>query len=469
MADQVVLASNTQIVANIHRNKGPGKRIWIGVIAAIVLVTLPVLPLKFLGIPGPDLDWRSLEELSRSVVSRFSTIPKTAGKPAAAAPAVLTSDISLLDATVKSLLNQASKSPGDPSVHNRLGLVYAEVGEPHSAVTHFEEAIKLSRERIKALTLQSNQAKAQGNIDKASASMLEISNLNVQLAAAHSSLARVYEQLGKSDRVIAQLNELSKDLSLSRVMKVQTAATGPPGAGAGTAAGANQLDSETAALLARADAFRQAGRNLEALQEYKRLSERVPNLALVHKEYGMTALAMRNMWLAQEELSKAVALNSKDATSHSALGSIYMQLGQTDKAIIAFEKAVACNPKEVSASFSLGNIYADAGQYDKAIGAFQKAVAGRPDFALAHNNLATMYAFSGDNANAANEFRQAASLAPNMASAHYGLGIACLNEKQYAESARAFKRALVLNPELIDAHNKLELAQKRLRGHMKFN
>ena len=464
---QFPLASNTQIVANIHRSNRPGKRIWIGIFAAIALVTLPVLPLKFLGIPGPDLDWHSIESLfSKIGVPGQSTTPQTVET---AAPA-LSSDIKLMDVTVRSLLAQVSKNPGDPALHNRIGLVYAELGEPHSAVTHFEEAIKLSRQKIKGLTLTSNQAMEKHDVDKASGCTLEISALNVQLAAAHSSLARVYEQLGKSDKVMAQLNELSKDISLSRVIKASTLSTIAAAPDGSTILSANgRLDADTAALLARADALRQAGRGLEAMNEYKKLSERVPNLALVHKEYGLTALAMRNTWLAQEELEKAVQLNGKDSAAHTALGTIQGQLGQRDKAISEFEKAIALNPKEVNAAFNLGNIYADAGQYDKAIGAFQKAVAGQPGFALAHNNLATMYSFSGDTGSAAREFRTAINLSPNMASAHYGLGIACLNEKNYAESAKSFKRALQLNPDLIDAQSKLEVAQKRLRGQLKFN
>jgi tetratricopeptide (TPR) repeat protein len=460
------LASNTQIVANIHRSARPGKRIWIGILAAIALVTLPVLPLKFLGIPGPDLDWHSIESLFSKMAMPSHTPAPTMTE---AASPVLSSDIKLMDVTVRSLLAQVSKNPSDPSLHNRVGLVYAELGEPHSAVTHFEESIKLSRQKIKSLTIASNQAMEKHDVEKASACTLEISALNVQLAAAHSSLARVYEQLGKSDRVMAQLGELSKDISLSKVIQPQSPKAMAVTAGSTTPSASSQLDAESAALLARADALRQAGRGLEAMQEYKRLSERVPNLALVHKEYGLTALAMRNMWLAQDELEKAVKLNGKDSTTHMALGTIQGQLGQNDKAISEFEKALAINPKEVNAAFNLGNIYGGAGQYDKAIGAFQKAVDGRPDFALAHNNLATMYSFTGDSASAAREFRQAIRLSPNMASAHYGLGIACLNEKNYNESARSFKKALMLNPDLIDAQSKLEIAQKRARGQLKFN
>jgi len=459
---QLVLASNTQIVANIHRSNRPGKKVWIGILAAIALVTLPVLPLKFLGIPGPDLDWHAVE----SWIGRM-TMHKAATTSAEAPPRVLNTDIKLMDTTVRTLLTQVSKNPSDPALHNRLGLVYAELGEPHNAVTHFEESIKMSRERIKNLTMQSNAAMENHDVDTASNCMLEISSLNVQLAAAHSSLARVYEQLGKSDRVMAQLSELSKDISLHKVMKAASATTAT--VGSGTTLSASQLDSETAAILARADALRQAGRGVEALQEYKRLSERVPNIALIHKEYGMTALAMRNVWLAQEELDKAVKLDKRDSATLVALGTIHSQLGERDKAVSEFERALAINPKEVNAAFHLGNLYADQSDYPKAIGSFQKAVAGRPEFALAHNNLATMYSFSGDNANAAKEFRQAIRLSPNMASAHYGLGIACLNEKNYVESARAFKKALMLNPDLIDAHAKLELAQKRARGQLKFN
>jgi len=460
------VASNSQIVANLHRRKRPAKRFWLGIIIAALLVTLPVLPLRFLGIPGPDLDWHQIESIGKAMFGKL-TSPEAREKAGENQPAqrIGRADIKLVDASLTTLLKEISEKPQDPSLHNRAGLIYTEFNEPLVAVTHFEQAIKLCREQVRALKTTEDIARTRGDIAEASDCMLQISELNVQLAAAHGGLARVYEKLGKSDKVIAQLTELSKDISPSKVIESTTnrnADSNRLNAAANVRSSDTRLDAGTAAILARADALRQAGRIYEAQQEYKKLTERLPNLAIAHKELGMTALSTHNLWLAQEELSRAASLNSHDATTHSALAAIAKELGQNDKAQQEYERALQIDPKDLNAAFTLGNLYADDAAYSKAIAAFQKAVAARPDFGPAHNNLATMYSLNEQYREAIKEFHQTILLSPNLASAYYGLGIACLHEKQYRESVRAFRRALALNPELSDAHNKLEYAQKKV-------
>lgn len=452
------MASNTQLQASIKRSKSSGNRLWFGILAAVALVTLPVLPLKFLGIPGPELDWDQVTDIGKNLITRIKTsMPATDKKEKATSRAFASTDIRILDETAKVLISEAASKPDDPSLHNRLGLVYAELGELNSAVTHFQQSIKSARSKIRELNTQSSQAKAAGELKKASRYMLEVSALNVQLAASHSSLARVWEQLGRSDRVLAQLEELNRDVTLAGALKQAPKLDET----VNRKEAASRLDHRTAAMLAKANALKQSGRGQDALEEYKRLVTAVPDLAIAHEEYGLTALAQNNTWLAQQELKKTTELNPEDGKAHAALGSIYLSLGKFEEARSSLEKALVCNPNDGQAAYNLGNIYADTGQYKQAISAYERAIKNQPGSAHTHNNLATMYSQVGDYHNSVEEFRKAIALSPDMASAHYGLGLALMNSNQYSESASAFKKAIALNPALTDAHNKLETAKRK--------
>ena len=456
------MASNSQISKSLSRNRGSGgKRLWLGICAAVALATVPVLPLKFLGIPGPDFDLDQVKDMGRTLLGRLTNHMPSGDKQkeaeASSAP-IATNDVKLLDKTAQSLLKEISRHPDNPSLHNRLGLIYAELGELHPAVTHFEQAIKLSRAQIADLTKQSNSARQKGELAEASKYLLEISRLNVDLAAAHSSLARVYETLGQSGKVIAQLNELNKDIQLARVFhrpQAPAAATGRP------EEKRDRLTTKSAITLARADAFRRSGMMVEASNEYKKLIALAPGLAIAHKELGMTALSMHNVWLAQEELKTAVRLDPRDIEVHNTLGGIYRSLGKLPEAAQEFQESIVISPQDANAAFNLGAIYAELGKYDRARKAFEKAVAVQPNSASAHNNLATMCSLTEDNEGAMKEFQKAITLAPNMASAHYGLGLAQMEAKDYSAAIGSFKKAINLNPALTDAHSKLELAYRR--------
>ncbi len=458
------MATNTQISESLVRRKRSSRRPWLIIAGAIGLVTLPVLPLKFLGIPGPDFS--GVTDLGRAVFKKITgTIPHGQDKVHKAAKThgnhvgLASTDVELLDKTAQTLLRRVSDDPNDPSLHNRLGLTFLELGENHSAVTHFEEAVKVSKAKISKLRAKANAARSKKNLTAAAEYITEISALEVQLSAAHGSLARVYERLGQNEKVIHHLNELDREVKLSRSFTPgQTARPTNSSTDDGS-----RLNATTASILARANALKEAGRLQDSIKEYSRLINLAPKLAIAHFELGITAFAAHNYWLAEKELKEAINLNPNNATAHNALGNVYSQTDRMDKAKESYTKSLALDPRTSSAAFSLGNIYASKGNYEEARDAFQKAVAIEPNSAYAHNNLATMYSLTGDYNSAIGEFKTAISYSPQMASAHYGLGLALMNTKHYRESIPSFRRALALNPSLVDAHNKLELAQKKSR------
>ncbi|MCA9804991.1 MAG: tetratricopeptide repeat protein [Cyanobacteria bacterium HKST-UBA02] len=450
------MTSNSQISKSIIRTRRSIRRPWLILAVAILLVTVPVLPLKFLGIPGPDLVLSNFyQPLLSNLRSQIALPDKKDQK--SARQAMPEANIGLLDRSNRAILKELSESPNDPSLHNRAGLINLELGEYQAAITHFDQAITRARESVRSLRREAESARARGDLDRAAKCIGDISAINVQLAAAHSSLARVYERLGRSDKVIGQMKELDREIALATTSgedndtAKKSAESGDP----------KRLDHETATMLVMANSLRQEGRLKEATDAYKRLIDRAPALAAAHRELALTAKLQHNVWLAEQELEKTIELNPNDATAHNALGDVLMSIGKVDEASKEYLKTMALDPKNALAAYSLGNIYANQGKLSEARQAFQSAVAANPGSAYAHNNLATMCSLSGDYQTAAVEFVEAIKLSPDMASAHYGLGIAQLNLKQYPASIRSFKTALVLNPSLLDARHKIEIAQRR--------
>lgn len=464
------MVSSSQICRKVSAKRSAKKRWWIVAVAAIALVTLPVIPLTFFAEndESSDSGFKKITNFSNDMLKRMNG-QKSKNKPSLGTQETSASgDYGILDHSLKTLLKQVGRNPQDAGLHNKIGMIYLEISEITPAINHFEEAIAAGRSARKALHREAAAANLAGNTELASQKIIEITRVNVHLAAAHSSLARLYDKQGRSDKVISHFNDLDRDLGFAVVADSKNKTGILEGKSRFDQLFSNRdtqvqqnIDPHTTALLARASGLYQSGRYMEAIEDYKRLVNILPGNAAVHKELGLSALAVRNFQLAEHELLRATQLSSNDADTHSALGSIYLNSGRNELAKNELEKALALNPNMSAASFNLGNILASMGKYPEAIQAFHRVIMVEPRSAPAHNNLATMLSLVGNYDEAIHEFRQSVMLAPNMASAHYGLGMALMNSKRYRESIPPFKKALALDPGLVDIHNKIEIAERR--------
>lgn len=455
------LASNTHIAAPINKSRRT-VRLLLVFCAALVLVTLPVLPLQYFGSSFSGLP-QSLGQLSQEAQGWLVKVTSIGGDfvPQTRTPGddvKSVGDLKSMDQASDQLLDEIAKSPNDPSLHNRVALIYAGLGDFTAAISHFEKAVETSRLQIAALTSAEKDLRAKGDNAAASKTVLQASKLNVELSAAHSSLARVYDHLGQHDKVLAQLDQLNKDIAFGSDLTTKK----PVSEQASDAiASQHQLSQQALRNLARAQALMQAHRIPEAMQEYKNVIAIEPQSAIAHERLGLAALFVNNSYMAVHELETAARLEPDHSSTHNALGLAYQSEGDGHKAQAEFEKAIAINPKDGEAAFNLGTIFASTGRYGPAEEAFKKAVEANPRSYMAHNHLGTLLSLSGNYRQAIQEFELALNIAPDLASSHYGLGLALYNCKDYPASIREFKRALVLNPALTDAHNKIELAYRK--------
>jgi tetratricopeptide (TPR) repeat protein len=356
--------------------------------------------------------------------------------------------------SIDELNKRAAIEGGQPSYHNRLGVLYSQAGDFAAATKQFNLAVDLSRGQI----LRKNDR----------SKPINLSSLYVELTCAHSNLAKIYDHLGDHDRAIAELEALNADIAFSNeshLPSIKTQQTTVVLSQVNQNANTNykypynvQLTPEQAALFAKAEALRQVGQIPEAIQSYNDLISQVPNFALAHQRLGMAAAAANNFGLAVNELLTALTLDSKDPDTYNDLGLVYRQLGDFPAAKKAFARGHEIDPTHLALSMNYADSLAKESHFPSALHVMQQAVGYHPDSPAAHNDLGSLYARTGNDKAAAKEFAQTINLNSGLASAHYGLGIAQLNLKSYPQAITELETAQKLNPGILDLQNKLDLA-----------
>jgi tetratricopeptide (TPR) repeat protein len=434
---------------------------------ALVLVTVPDFPARVQGIfqGGIAPFFNRIAQLGKDVLSNHKSHPREIAQTASSSSrekAVSVDEVGLVEHAEQQLLAQIQKRPDEPAYYNQLALIYASTSEFEKAVVYLQKTIELSRLRIAQLAELERQYRAHGEISMASQTVLDRSRIDVELSAAHGSLARVYDQLGQHDKAAAQLEQLNGDIAFGSALTAKLAVN-PIDAGSASAA-SHRLSLPVLRLLAQAEGLMQAHRVAQAAAIYKQVIQLDPLATLAHKRLGMIVLAQDNFYLGKQELETAARLDPDDAATHFSLGSAYQQNDDTDRAVEEYEKALALNPKLAEAAANLGNTLCTARRFPQAQEAYAKLTKMQPDSAVAHNNLATVMSMNGDYKGAIDEFEHALMIEPGAASSHYGLGLAFYHTDSYSACIREFKKALALDPGLTDAQTKLQLACRKAAG-----
>lgn len=466
-------------------------RFWLILTLSIILIGLPVMPLRFLGIPGPKFGpapqnvtvshtfWQQFQSLvSHSQNAQAKKLPVKA-------PGIKTVDqAQLLNQAKLQLTEDVAKAPQDPTLQNRLGLLCLESGQNEQAKEYFLKAKELARSGLFALHQTISALKAQGKVKEASDAMLALSAMKVELSAAHANLACVDEKLGDKQGVIQEQAEWSGEAGIDGVVPSKNAPLAKNSSEKkgkdSTVASATTTDTKVVdPKLLQAEKLLGAGFYDQAIAELKAIVKEKTNDSAAYAQLGIAYILTQNMALALPELEKACALDPKNAANQNNLGLAYQSLGERTKAKSAFAKAASIDPKLSIALINLGNLCASNGELGQASSAYVSAikhgapsaqaeneetkqnVKGKALVATAHNNLAAIMASQGNTQAAIKEFQLAIKDQPDMASAHYGLGMALTDKGAYLGAIGEFKKALAIDPQMTIAQNKIEIAQRK--------
>lgn len=122
-----------------------------------------------------------------------------------------------------------------------------------------------------------------------------------------------------------------------------------------------------------------------------------------------------------------------DSRAQIALGLLYIQSGQTDKAVQTLTRAVSSNPGSIDARFLLAQAYAASKNLDGAISVLEDVVEDEPGIASALGQYQDM---AGRLAEAAQSYTIALSVQPNNPEIKFRRILVLYRAKQYAQAAQ---------------------------------
>ena len=100
------------------------------------------------------------------------------------------------------------------------------------------------------------------------------------------------------------------------------------------------------------------------------------------------------------------------------LGAAAAQIGQLEKAIIAFQRVIIIEPNFADAYYNMGNILKGQGELEEAIVSYEKALSLKPNYADAYNNMGNALQDQGKLEEAIASYKKVLSLKPDYAEAH---------------------------------------------------
>jgi protein O-mannosyl-transferase len=187
--------------------------------------------------------------------------------------------------------------------------------------------------------------------------------------------------------------------------------------------------------------------------------------------------------------SSTIACIPENGRGHFNLGTVYLDAGRIDEAIVELRRAVELQPTFPDARFSLGNAFRLKGDVERALAEYERTLRLDPHHAGTHNNLAVILDDRGDTAAAVPHYRQALKgdprsaqlqanyagvharaedwagataryrkairIDPSYAPAHLGLGLCLEQQGETAAAIAALRTALRLEPDLLEAEKEL--------------
>jgi Tfp pilus assembly protein PilF len=157
-----------------------------------------------------------------------------------------------------------------------------------------------------------------------------------------------------------------------------------------------------------AEAMEAQGKPDDALEEYREVLKKEPNLHGIHYRIGRLLLSGPNKAAMKEEarheFEEELKVDPSSAGAEYVLGELARQDQETETAIQHFSRATKLDPEFLDALVGLGRALIEGGRNADAIAPLQAAAKLQPDNPAAHFYLGTAYQRSGRTEEAGREF-----------------------------------------------------------------
>jgi tetratricopeptide (TPR) repeat protein len=178
---------------------------------------------------------------------------------------------------------------------------------------------------------------------------------------------------------------------------------------------------------------------------------RSPECWMAHTNLGTVLLEKGQVDEAIVHFRAALQMQPNSWDDEYNLGTALLSKGEVDEAIMHCEKAVTIQPNDPDAQVALGSALLEKKRIDEAIMHYQKALAIRPDYFLARCGLGRALLEKGELDTAIQQFRAALLIQPEHADCHTVLAVALDEKGETAEAIQHYDKALEISPKSIPA------------------
>jgi len=147
----------------------------------------------------------------------------------------------------------------------------------------------------------------------------------------------------------------------------------------------------------------------------------------------------------------------------NALGTVYLDLSLSDKALSTFKRAANLKPPYLPACYNLGRLQQRDNDHKSALTIYKKILAEQPNYGEVWNNLGIAYKETGDQNEALSCFQKAVKFTPEMAEAWNNLGVAQDECNMFEESSKSYRKAIEIHSNYTSAHFNLGSSLQKLK------
>jgi len=207
----------------------------------------------------------------------------------------------------------------------------------------------------------------------------------------------------------------------------------------------------------------QTGHFLEAKVIYLKLIKTIPNNFEALTNLGTIELQLGNSEAGVKLLKKSISINPNQPSAISNLGNSLLEAGFYKDAISYYDKTILINSNFVSAYFNKGKALTKLNDFDNAITCYNKAIEINPNYLMAHINLGFVLNELKRYDEAICHYNFAIELEPNFSEAYFSRGVSLDKQNYYDDALASYDRAIQLKPEYAEAYNNRAIILQELK------
>jgi tetratricopeptide (TPR) repeat protein len=322
----------------------------------------------------------------------------------------LFAETGLEDPDVQRWRDEVKKDPGNLEAVLRLGVSHQNMGRFGEASEFLGAVVEKNPEHTMARAHLASTLKAQGLYQQALEHYVFVSSHFVKSAVFHTDLGEVYYNLGRTDEAIAELSaaikldadywrshfllsfaygdngQLQEALEESRIASrlnpsfqnteanLTLSGYGKEGASDAVHAAGKEVASLESTSFTLGMAYRERGFTKEALREFQKALQDMPDTDRVYLEIGKIQLAENELDAAAEAFLRGLEANADNAEAYRLLGCLYHMRGEFRDAALCYLQAYRLNSADADTMNNLGVLLYQAGLKEEAERMFKKGL-----------------------------------------------------------------------------------------------